>query len=82
MSKGQESPLGASDSQESALGPNKAEQCLTANDIAAKLDAIGRICERYEQTTGRQAHHAVIEIASVVRDCKADSAARSKGGAA
>jgi hypothetical protein len=80
MSKGQVS--GANRSQESALGPNTAEQCPTADDIAATLDAIGRICERYEQTTGRQAHHAVTEIAGAVRNCKARSAAGERGGAA
>jgi hypothetical protein len=79
MSQGQES--GANGSQESALGPNKAEQCPTADD-SATLDAIARICDRYEQTIGRQAHHAVIEIASVIRNGKAHGAAMPKGGAA
>lgn len=82
MSKGQESLLGASGSQESALGPNKAEQCPTEDDSTA-LDAIGRICERYELSIGRQAHQAVSEIGSVIRKRrKRRMTLQSNGGAA
>jgi hypothetical protein len=82
MSKGQESLLGASGSQESALGPNAAERYPTADDIAATLDAIGRICERYERTMASKAHHCITEIAGAVRNCKTRSAAGQEGGAA